>query len=298
MPEPLHIIYQGYGGAAFRDQACFSALTCRHFLRGVARDIRIVIYTDRPEEFPAGEWRFETLDAKRVAAWRGRYGFVHRLKIELIRDAAQRFGTSLLYLDGDTYWTASPGRCAEHIEAGDCVMHLSEGRLSPRNAPYLHQFLLQEQAAGRGTIVPDVEVWNAGVIGLPAQHLGLLDEVLALTDNLFRRCYQREWLEQLAFSHVLQQHARVVGAQNEIAHYWNRNSETPPALRQFFESNAGIGLDELAARAAAFDLRAHTPPPDRSPRGRYAHAMRKLRRSWRKRLVHWRVAWDNRLERQ
>src|SRR6185503_13652303 len=102
-------------------------------------------------------------------------------------------------------------------------MHKFEGDVSPRFYPALHDCLRREQAnleRDLGVVLaPTMPMWNSGVVGLPEASLDLLDRSLHLCDALFLRCYQREWLEQLALSIVFQD-LTVDTSEAEIAHYW------------------------------------------------------------------------------
>jgi hypothetical protein len=77
-------------------------------------------------------------------------------------------------------------------------------------------------------IPPELEMWNAGVVGMHPKDEGLLELVLRLTDQLCARSTLHV-LEQLAFSYVLQTHSRLHEACDVVFHFW------PPYLRSPFK---------------------------------------------------------------
>lgn len=291
MAPSVTLVYQAYGGRAYLDQALFSLLTFRHY-GPAAQNVQIVVYTDQPQHFPLDYVRCEPLTSARIHAWRGRYGFVHRLKIEVLRDAAARFGTSLLYLDADTYWKSSPQELLDGIQTNHCVMDRFEGNLSLQCHPYLHQFLRHDKRPPWGTLSPQSPMWCAGVVGLPLAHRALLDEVLSLTDALYRRIYQKDWLEQFAFSATLAEHSVLMASTHQIEHYWQYSGGAAAALGEFFAANRDADRAQWPALAAAFatdlESRSRARPENAKPR-----LGQKLRRSLLKRWTHLRVMVDN-----
>ena len=292
MAPSVALVYQAYGGRAYLDQALFSILTFRHHYPATAPNIQLVVYTDQPEHFAGSGAQCELLTPERIAAWRGRYGFVHRLKVEMLRDATNRFSASLLYLDSDTYWKSSPLELLDAIQTNHCVMDRFEGNLSSQCHPYLHEYLLREKKQGRGAIAPQSPMWCAGVVGLPFTHRTLLDEVLTLTDALYRRIYQKDWLEQFAFSATLAEHSVLMSSTRQIEHYWKCSGGAAALIGEFLDANRDADRTELPALAAAFttDLESYSRA---RPENAKPPALKKLRRSLLKRWTHLRVMVDN-----
>jgi len=112
-------------------------------------------------------------------------------------------------------------------------------------------------------------MWNAGVLGLPAQAVQRLDTVLALTDQLYR-LYPKHVMEQLAFSQVLSQVGKLSAADACIHHYWRDKDEWNSRLADFFATH----VDYAEARAQVPTL-FRTPVPD---------AESERRKSWWKRF--------------
>lgn len=300
MTAPLHIVYRAYGDRAYLDQTLYSILSLRHQTPAGTLMPQVVIYTDQPAYFQACglDVSTRTLTREQVGQWSGRYGFVHRLKLELLRDALAAYGAPLLYVDGDTIWIEPPDRLQQALAAGQFLMHKFEGDVSPRFYPALYECLRREEPRLQrelnlklGATVP---MWNSGVVGLPAAVVDLLDRSLQLCDALFLRCYQREWLEQLALS-IAFQGQPVDTAEREIAHYWGYADEATPLVRDLLRQSSAAASGFVAVEPA--DLETRSRAVQRTTVNRRRQALKRLRRSYHKRLQHLRVAIDLRLGR-
>lgn len=298
MNNPI-ILYQAYGSVEYLNQALYSILTLRHYCPDLDQLYRVIVYTDKPKYFERHGIESRQVSAEQVSQWRGRYNFEHRFKIEMIRDANQFFGVPLLYLDSDTYWKASPAPLFSAIADGSFVMYSYEGVLSESYQPVLHRFLasLSGQKFGISSKSP---VWNSGVIGLPVDIAPLLEEVLKLTDDLFQGCYQRNWLEEFAFAHILSKHSSIVLATQEVNHYWSYNMQAQMVLKEFFDERVRLDEGQLIADAIALtsDLENRSRAIQKS-HGNYWHdRWWRFRRSIKKRSLHLRVLRDMKLTQQ
>lgn len=284
----MRIVYQAYGAGEYRRQALFSALSLRHQDRhGRAA---VVVYTDDVAAFTQAGFETVVLDRAMIAAGRGRFDFVHRLKLHVLRDAIGRSpdAEGWMVLDADTQWRTPPDDLADALRAGRAVMHVREEPVGPRSHASIHRAVLRLLPERAGFLM-----LNAGVVGVPAAGgAEAIDAAIALTDKLLLHCLARNWLEQAAVSLVLQERYEVAFAGERVLHYWPLNREVGIVLERFFAQHAGTPPAALTAAAAAFDpVAAAQPLRDASYSERNAWQARwaKLRRSWQRRRTDLKV---------
>jgi len=229
-----------------------------HLLRFLATHpdrsgIRYVLYTDRPnavDDF--GElMEIETVpvtDAL-LREWRGRADFFWRIKIQMLRDAKERFGGAQLYCDSDTYPRRDLGNLFGRLEAGDLAMYEDEGPLSnPEFVHFRRQFAKHPELRSAGQVwkfPPTTRMWNAGVIGYGFDQRHFLDEALTLCDALYDT-WPYVHVEQFSFGHTWQNSPQgCTAATDDVFHYW-RVRDFAKLIDHFFEFHRGKGLDELA----------------------------------------------------
>lgn len=186
---------------------------------------RVLFYTDQPEQIQPllGDLpiQFCPITTQTVAEWKGEANFVHRFKIRMLKDAAERTGpAALLYTDADVVFNGPVDELFQRIAGGGLVLHTPEGALhtDPKPLPRkLHRFLRRHPQMG---VSPSAVMWNAGVIGFHTDRAALIGEVLQLSDRLYA-AYPKHVMEQLAFSHCFQQAGPVSPAEQLIFHYWS-----------------------------------------------------------------------------
>ena len=271
MPDERLLVLQAYGRPRVLQEARFAILTFLHF--ALARDgWRVIVYTDNPAAFAglgAGV-RTEPMDAARLARWRGEIDFVHRVKLEVLLDCAERHAGAMLYVDSDTYFMSDPWPLYAQLDARTALMHECEGRLLERkNGIFrkMHRFVRTHDLplpSGETVRMPETTaMWNAGVIGLAAENVPLLRRALALTD-VMHQLYPKHVTEQLAVSYVLQNALDLRATDDAIYHYWRSCPEIEPVLSRFFAEHAGLPLPALAAGAVALQPKMPPPPPRRA----------------------------------
>jgi hypothetical protein len=248
-----YLIYQAYGSPAILNEALFSILS---YLRQPA-GATVLVYTDDPAHFQAvlGELAgvaYVHIEPAQWRAWRGDIDFVHRVKIMVLQHAAAHYTGNLLYVDTDTIFVQAPAEIFSQLSLGQRFMHLSEGRLDNGNS--LNRKINRVLQAGGGPalvggpIAPTTRMYNAGVLGLRSTDAPLLAEVLALTEQLYRR-YPKHVMEQLAFSVVWARQGPVHEAAPWVYHYWNLK-EIRPALAALLTPSPGRTLAAWQAHVA------------------------------------------------
>src|SRR5215203_5382796 len=242
------ILYQAYGGAGFINECRFSLLKYLQLYNlKPPSTTGIFIYTDQPHLFSDflpyfHHLEFIPLKNETVKLWRGPHDFVHRFKIEMILDFLTRFDGNLLYCDTDTYAITALEDVFEAIEHGVFYMHEYEGLIDKSKYPSFHKwedFLATTRIDYNTKQVEfdkTLKMFNAGIIGLPADKKEVLKDVLALTDNIYSK-FPKHIAEQFAFSYCLQKHGTVKPADFALSHYWNLK-EFRQLLSTFFAKNA------------------------------------------------------------
>jgi hypothetical protein len=230
--HPPQFVYQAYGASRFRIQAALSIRSLR--LHGVPAE-NILVFSDDREVFHALAGRVLDATPELLRQWAGPCNFCHRVKIELLRHAYKEHGGPLIYVDGDTFWRAPPTAICSRLASGQYLMHVCEGPLSDSFHPEYRKALRHLKAAGRLKIESDVQqiqMYNAGVIGLPRQVAGdVLDEALTLSDELMLEAPRSmELVEQVAFSCLLPQRGVVSTCEREVLHYWRDAFEVMRAI--------------------------------------------------------------------
>lgn len=258
------VVLQAYGQKEIFLEARFLLLSACSQLMADA-GCKVIIYTDNAAEvagwgFPSEKVFTKTLMPEMITAWKGPQDFVHRLKIEMLRDAAASLNPEkMLYLDSDMVLKGNLDNILGRIEHGKAVMHEQEGKLSGRSNPILrkmHQFVKDNSFLINGKSIQVNEhtmMRNAGVIGLHRGHFPLLDDVLALTDAMYAR-YPKHVIEQLAFSSVLGNELQVHDARAEFLHYWYAK-ELRGWLEDFFAMHGDKPIEdqEIEAKKLGFE---------------------------------------------
>ncbi|RYZ17338.1 MAG: hypothetical protein EOP49_50745, partial [Sphingobacteriales bacterium] len=133
IPSNSAIVFQAYGQTGILQECAFALLTlCRQHTREELADVEICIYTDNPAFFRSFKdcWldlRFREVNPELIRKWRGEIDFLHRVKIEILKDfVAGRVG-QVLYLDTDIYFTRPVTGIFEDIADGIIYMHIMEG---------------------------------------------------------------------------------------------------------------------------------------------------------------------------
>lgn len=223
------IVYQAYGHKDVLNELVYSIYTLIRQYEGQQPPCKIIIYTDSIEylkKFLPDYIDYKEINRPLIDKWSGPKKFVHRVKVEMLKDVLQHnHCTSLLYADTDTTFLSKPDRLFAQIDAGNFVMHRKEGMIdSGSNIIFkkLKRILNDQNLQNKTTLPPKTDMYNAGVLGIPFSMKHVVDEVLKQTDILYDHA-SNHCMEQLSFSHKLNQHSKenIIEAESDIFHYWN-----------------------------------------------------------------------------
>lgn len=260
----MRVVVQAYGRRDIIDQALFSVLS---LLRWNYPD-EIWIYTDqgpRLRDYFAGivNVKIREVTPEQIRAWRGAIDFVHRVKLEVLKDASRDCPVPLLYLDGDTVFLKDPRGLAARVSPGHHLMHVQESRMDQARdilTKKIARFCKRQTfdlKSGPLRIPLSTSMWNAGVIGLHPQHFGLWDQMIEFTDVAYA-LYQKHVIEQLAVSYFLQASGTVSASDEVVHHYWQTKEVWQKRIDEF------LARHETAKASLAaldrFDWTLPTPP--------------------------------------
>jgi hypothetical protein len=185
------------------------------------------------------------LTPEKIAKWKGKNNFVHRLKVEMLMDVASQTDGNIVYFDGDTIIQIPVYEVDEKLSQFGLLLHLNEGRISDGRDPLskkISKFLKKQKINPEGLRFPlneNISMYNAGVIGLTQDKKHLLPRVLSLTDFLYER-YPKHIMEQLAFSYYFSEYDHCETLDKSVLHYWQEKDAYNEGLRHFFARNRGI----------------------------------------------------------
>jgi hypothetical protein len=236
-----HIVLQCYGNEDIFYECAFALLSLSRVYQQQV-DAAIWLYTDKPEWFGRFadcplDLNFRKIDDEILKQWRGNINFVHRVKIEVLRDFARGHSGNVIYLDTDIVFTSALDHVWQQLTYGALYMHVCEGRVADGGNPMLVKLnkYLESKPHVRLSDKPlnQTFMWNAGVLGFNTTRKDLLDKVLEFTDAEYPG-FPKHTMEQFAFSAVFSTAGAIKPAAGYIIHYWNLK-EARILLREFFE---------------------------------------------------------------
>jgi len=251
---------QCYGDEGIFYECAMNLLSLsRLYKKEELEQVEIWIYTDKPAWFNRFRQcdlplNFKPLNDIILKQWRGKIDFVHRVKIEMLKNVLQGKDGSILYVDTDTLFTRRIDELWQQIEGGALFMHMDEGKVSGEGNEVLRKLnaFLHSSQAPQGKPLYDMQMWNAGVLGFNTGHAALLDEVLKLTDSVYAR-YPKHIAEQFAFSVIFQQQGKVQAAEPYLFHYWNLK-EGRELFAKFFKHFEKATWAELTHYSKMIDI--------------------------------------------
>ena len=224
------------------------------WLSGTARNAPFIDDGDGDTSGKQGMAPVEILPitAETMTAWQGPQQFFWRIKIQAVAMAVRQYPDQhLLYVDSDTFLAGSLADMVRQLDAGAAYMHCFEDCLGDRNSRTLTR--TRRALSGRTlegiTLSGRHEMWNAGVISLPASTAAeRVAQALQLCDAMCATDCPRRLIEQFAFSLVLQQ-GTLHPCQDVIGHYWGNKAAWNRLIAGFL-AEARL-KDETVAQAVA-----------------------------------------------
>lgn len=254
--EEVTVAYLVCGPTAYRHQTILSVLTLYHYIGLENRKVKVVVYTTDNElsfkkyfgELPVD---IEYLTKEKIREFGGPAGYIYRMKTAVIRDCLQKEKRNVLFLDTDTFFLNNPIGLFNKIKPGFSIMNAPEyNLLDGGDIEYQHWFDLR-RSVKRYNSTAQAEVksislatmmWNAGVIGISYEDAKVVDEIIALTDEL-HSLYSSFLSEQFATSYILKTYTQLSSSENYIEHYWAKNK------KKFFSQQIALFLENYKNEA-------------------------------------------------
>ncbi len=129
-----HIIYQAYNSIDNLNECLYSLYSLYEF----DNNYKVTIYTDNDNylkgKTPPLDIKYRIITQKEIKNWRGKYNFVHRLKIMIIIDLLDNLSKNdnVLYVDTDTMFINNLDDIFKEIDNNNLFMHINEGRISDK----------------------------------------------------------------------------------------------------------------------------------------------------------------------
>ena len=257
----MHLIYLVFGtNVRNHFQANFSMLS---FLRQPEALDGITVVTDAPQFYEHLRGRVGVLPVAEATLreWKGEFDFFWRIKIKALEEVArQRPGVALLYLDSDTFLHGSLPALQARLARGEAFMHEREGALAELRSKTDRRMWeqVQHKAFGGVTLHERHGMWNAGVVGIPAEKTAqAIALALNICDDFSRQQVTPRLIEQFALSVALEETYALHPARPYIGHYWSTKDEWNEHIAAFLlESHLRqrTVVEELAA-LEGFDFR-------------------------------------------
>ena len=247
------VVFQAYGLEDILNEALV-AIASIYKVTNVENRPQIVVFTDSESylsSFLPAEIKYIDTPKFKWEEWKGSACFVHRAKIEMLRNFCEDHIGNVLYCDTDTYFLSNPSSLFYQISEGNVLMHLDEGMLKDsENLVFrkVGKFLANYQYKGH-FISTQTHMWNAGVLGFKTANKEMLDEVLELSDDLYS-AYPKHVMEQFAFSICFGKKTRLA-CDETIFHYWDFK-EYRNLLRDFFATNRNFPFENWTEKVEEY----------------------------------------------
>lgn len=230
----FRIVYQSYGSNSIYTQTLFSIFTLKYFLDEGGSDLpyQIIVYTDNAEVFSKYKIDTSIISQQEIQEWKGKYNFIHRVKIKIIEDVIKKYSDTIIYIDSDTYFLKSPIELFNSISTSNSLMLTNEGEISKTNHRLLYKFLSKNNFDVKNRTL---FMWNAGLIGIHKSNLHLIKQILELTDDIYEKFY-RHIVEQFSFSYLLQINTRIISCDDYLYHYCGDKDLVLEIISQFLET--------------------------------------------------------------
>lgn len=238
------LVFQAYGKKDIINQNIFSIFSLLNSTNYNLEKIKILIYTDQVLDFKKyfdgiSNIEYREIQMEQIKKWRGAIDFVHRVKVEILKEAYENHQTDIFYVDGDTVFLNNPNELFLKVNNQNSLMHIFENIINQGKDP-LSKKIKKFLKKNHPEIPTTTSMWNAGALGISKTiALDVFEHVLKMTDQLYSE-YPKHTMEQLAFSFVLQTKTKINPAEKEILHYWNQKDEYQNLINQFLSENSDL----------------------------------------------------------
>ncbi|WP_121965092.1 hypothetical protein [Myroides sp. N17-2] len=224
----MNIVYFVFGSNInYYQQVIFSICTA---LVNKEESDRIIVIAEEPTLFKlvADFVTIIPIDNDIISEWKGDYNFIFRTKIKALQLIAERYPDQhILYLDGDTFFYKSLTVLKQELYKGNGIMHVKEDALYQKKTKTEKKLWSKVKDKTFANILVDksINMWNAGVIGIPNTNFDLINVALQINDEMCDNNALCFLVEQLSFSIVLEKQLKLNACDHVIGHYWGNKEE-------------------------------------------------------------------------
>ena len=198
-------------------------LSIRTFQRQAEQTDSISVLTNRPEYYRRAKVDVIPLDDECMREWSGPHQYKFRIKIKAVEFMCQQYpDEDLLFVDCDTFLYGSLQELKSRLAGGAGLMHKNEGHPSGMSGRALKMWkTMQGRHVGNITISKEHDLWNSGVIGIPADKIRpVVNDWLQLCDDMLEQGVEAFNMEEYALSISLFSHTTLTATDDLVGHYW------------------------------------------------------------------------------
>ncbi|WP_027629584.1 hypothetical protein [Ruminiclostridium cellobioparum] len=242
-----YLLYCAFGETKYINMAVYSILSYINSYGNPGKEISLVIFTNNVIPFKKalseyeGNIIYEKISDSTLDDWLNGTNYMPRLKIKSLQYFFEKYTGNVLFIDCDTFHIKNIEHLFDKINDNRFILFskcpsireylkfLGEYfKKYPTDFPFsLYKLCLDLEKTGfitdgqkKYSISLSFCEYNSGVIGMNAKYLPLLDEVLNLSDIIYKK-YHYWCAEEFAFSYVISQIQEIVTCEDSIYHYFN-----------------------------------------------------------------------------
>lgn len=236
----MNIVYFVFGSNInYYQQVTFSICTA---LVNKDESDRIIVIAEEPSFFELVK-EFVTvipINNDVINEWKGDYKFIFRTKIKALQLIAEKYPDQhILYLDGDTFFYKSLTELRQELYNGNGIMHVKEGALYQKKTKTEKKLWskVRNKTFANIHIDKNINMWNAGVIGIPNTSFDLINQSLQINDEMCDSNALCFVVEQLSFSIVLENQLKLTASDHVIGHYWGNKEEWDDTISNWMKKS-------------------------------------------------------------
>lgn len=247
-------------------QTIFSIITAFRY-RDSFKNIYII--TDYPKYYTSLGDSVHIIEINKTILdnWMGPEKFIFNIKIKGIAHFNELYpNEDVFYADSDTFFYTSPLDISISLQNNKAFMHLNEGTFGERLKksgtmrrvfPILKN-LKREDLGLKQSIIETTCMYNAGIIALPAYNMGNILKQVSLLTNYFLSIKELKthYLEQLAFSLVIEDNYELHDCEYCVGHYWDNKEEWQENISNFLLKGffCNYGINDFVGALSVFNF--------------------------------------------
>jgi hypothetical protein len=181
-------------------------------------DSRVVVFTDRPDKLKSAPVVYQDISGQ-VKTMKGPAGFNFRVKLCALLQCLENFSGNVVYFDGDTFITGDIAAKARCLDKG-CALMWKQERLAQRMKGF-DGFEMRLPDGSPYKYGGESVMYNAGVVGMHRDNLGVLQTALALCDGFVQHDPTNRLCEQFANCEAMRiSGLTILETYDVVAHYY------------------------------------------------------------------------------